>query len=69
MARRATAFAMASASSSVLAVSGRASMAMSALAETIKAVVSGPTSKRRPGAKSSHCGVAVRFNRIMISIL
>ena len=38
---------------------------VSARADTIKAVVKGATSRRRPGANSSHCGVAVRFKRII----
>ena len=68
-ARRATDLAMASAISSWVAPTESVSTARSARADTISAVVSGPTSRRRPGARSSHSGVAVRFSRIMINIL
>ena len=66
-ARRATALAITSASSSCVAVFGRDSMAGSARAETIRAVVRGATCKRRPGARVSHTGAAVRFSLIMIN--
>ena len=51
MARRATVFAMANASSSVVAVSGRVSMATSARAETIRAVVRGADQQAQAGGE------------------
>ena len=59
-ARRATARAMASAISSVLASGGSASTAGSARADTISAVVSGRSFSRTPGSRSSQRGSWVR---------
>ena len=66
--RRATAFAITSACSSLLASSGSASTAGSLRAATMIAVVMGRTCRRRPWPRSSHFGSLERSRRIMVSI-
>ena len=58
--------AMASANSSRVAVSGRVSIAGSARAETLSAVVRGATCTLKPGARVSQFGAEVIFSLIMV---